>query len=254
MIKPMPLAIPPAVNYPSPLIALPTKWENTPPEGPMIVPCEIDWGIMGGSNNNVSINMQNNAVLNFSQIVALSVDNSNCGADVQFVFPDTTETMTVPAYTPKLIIPVFTNQTQFFVYAPLAQSEDITRFSIHNTLPPPIAVPVTAEQNIAGVAGVNISAGTTQIVPANISGTLETMIVFVSMTTSAIINFNIQDGNGAVIATAQLPGPLSGNAYVEPIDLQNVRVRFQNGIKLVITTPTGSTDGSVMVNLYYRTP
>ena len=107
----MPVTVPPAINYPSPLLSQPDRYMQVPPEGARMIPCEIDWGTMGSGGTlitSMSINLQNNSTKTFTQICSLAVDNSACCSDVQFVFPDTAETMTIPAYTPKCIVPVFT--------------------------------------------------------------------------------------------------------------------------------------------------
>lgn len=251
----MPLVIPPAVNYQSPLVAVPTRWQNeNPPEGPKMIPVEIDWNTMGGANNCVFINLQNNATLNFSQIVALAVDNSSCGGDIQFVFPDTTETVTIPAYSPKVIVPVFTNQTQFYVLGIGVASEDVTRFSIQNVVPPPIAVPTSQEQNAVSVSGVSVLAtGLTQLVPATVNGTLETLQVAVYMDGGTLV-FDIEDGTGKVIAGGSVTESVGGFLNFVPVDLQDIRVRFQTGLKLNIVSNAGITAGTISVNLYYRTP
>lgn len=256
----MAISVPPAKNYASPLIAVPTRWGATPPEGNMMIACEIDWATMGGTNNCVNLNLQNNATLNFSQIVAISCDNSNCGSDVQFIFPDTTETMTVPAYTPKLIIPVFTNMTQFYVYSPFAQAEDITRFSILNAVPPPIAVPVTSEQEAAAFSNISMLAGgsTTQLVPVTISGTLEAASIFMFVTAltgnTTTATWNIQDGNGNVLIGGQNSGG-AGNVVGQLVfNNDNMRVRFQNGLKFVQSAASQFGGGQAAINAYYRTP
>lgn len=255
----MPLQLPAAKNYTSPLVAVPVRWTLPPREGPKMIVCEIDWGTMGGPNNCVSINLQNNATLEFSQIVALSVDNSQCGADVQFIFTDTAETLTIPAYSPKSIVPVFTNQTQFFVVTGLnsqaVESADVTTFSIHNSVPPPIAVPVSTEQNIANVNAVDMGTATTQLIPATVNGTLTGAQLNLAMnaTNSGNGTWSLQDGTGKVIAQGAVSAS-SGNKYNLTLFSQmGMNVRFTNGVKLVCTQ--GAVLGATINgNLYYRTP
>lgn len=249
------ISVPPAINYLSPLVAVPTKYMNTPPEGPKFIPGEIDWGSMGGANNVVNFNLQNNAALNFSQITTIAVDNSQCGADIVFIFPDTAETTTVPAYTPKLIIPVFTNQTQFYVQAlGTVLSTDITRFSIHNTLPPPVAVPTTQEQNAAVVTGSLLQPGTTAIVPAGTNGTLEGISITATVTNAAAqfaCLFSLQDGSSKSLWSGYIAGT-TGGAFNDNWNLNQLNVRFSNGINLVQSG--SSPGGQVQCNLYYRKP
>lgn len=253
----MALSVPPSKNYQSPLIAVPTKWDQTPVEGSKLIPCEVDWGVMGGPSNCIAFNLQNNATLNFSQIVALSIDNSACGSDIEFIFPDTTETLSIPAYTPKTIVPVFTNQTQFWLSSPNAQSEDVTRFSILNSMPPPIAVPTTQEQNVSVYNNVLIfTTGSQQLVASSIDGTLENAFLSYAGNSGSAgeATWEIIDGNNNVIAGGTI---LQGAGLVmSPIfNVNDVRIRFQNGLSLTWTT-TGSLSSSsaIGVNLYYRTP
>lgn len=252
----MALVVPPAVNYQSPLVAVPTRWQNkNPAEGPKMIPCEIDWGQMGGPNNSVFFNLQNNATLNFSQITAIAVDNSACGGDVQFAFPDTTETVTIPAYSPKIIVPVFTNQTQFYVLGIGVQATDVTRFSIQNVVPPPIAVPVTEEQNTAVFNNITTqitAPGTLQLVPAGVNGTVETVFATVNAG-GGILIFTLQDGSGKIIAGGQTTG-VAGSSTFTVLDLQEIRVRFQNGLRFISSVATISAGGAASINVYYRTP
>lgn len=251
------LSIQPAVNYPSPLVALPIKWMQAPPEGPHIIPCEIDWATMGGPQDVVNFNLQNNAALNFSRIAAISVDNTSCGADVTFIFPDTQEQYDVPAYTPAAVFPVFTNQTQFFVTASGAIAADITRFSIHNTMPPPSSLSPSTAQNLAANNAIPfIGTGNTQLIPATISGTLETVLVSAGINApSSAYNTSIrlQDGTSKTLAMGRLVGavttPYTGNI----ISLTQVAIRFSNGVQLNMSG--GDNPGGFLVaNIYYRTP
>ena len=257
----MALRIPQSVNYPSPLVALPTRIQDAAPEGPQFVPCEIDWGGMGGPANCVFFNMQNNATLNFSQIVALKVDNSQSGADVQFIFPDTSDTVTIPAGSPSTITPCFTNQTQFYVLAPGARAEDVTRFSLQNSMPPPISVAGGIEQeNIAagniGLDGVT----TTQLVELGVSGTLEAVQLYV---TSAGVTDNfhyiltLEDGNAPprVLAITQVDGNTGETMSAIVLNITGAALRFQNGVRLVQTLTLGTgQQGFVSANIAYRTP
>lgn len=249
----MTLSVPPAVNYQSPLIAVPTRWDQSPPEGSKIIPCEVDWGAMGGSFNCVSFNLQNNATLNFSQIVALSIDNSACGSDIKFIFPDTSETLAIPAYAPKTIVPVFTNQTQFWLSCPFAQSEDITRFSILNSMTPPIAVPTTQEQTVAVISDIAAATTNVQLVPTTVNGTLENAsISFSDGGTLGSCSWKLQDGNANALAGGTV-GTVSGAAITALVyAVTELRVRFQGGIVLVMID--GGATGVFDFNLYYRTP
>lgn len=252
----MSLNIPPAVNYPSPLVAVPVKWDKEPPEGSMLVNLQINWGTMGGANNCINVNMQNNATLNFSQIVALSVDNSQCAADITFVFPDTGETTTIPGYEPKVIVPVFTNQTQFFIQSPSAQPEDSTNFSLLNTLPPPITVPVSEEQETVSFNNLAANGATAYtLIPGTVSGTVEGIHVLrTSPTASAgFQTFVILDGNSKVISGGQFDiASATADSNVVLLNLNPMHVRFNDGLFF----DQGGVDvgGAYCVTILYRTP
>lgn len=258
----MPFQVPEAVNYPSPLNAVPTRWGNDPNEGPKIINCEVDWGTMGGTSKTVAFNLQNNATLNFSQIVALAVDNSGCGSDLQFSFPDTETTISIPAYAPYTVIPVFTNQTQFYLQSPNSESEDVTRFAILNSLPPPIAVPTTQEQSVASSDAFDATtSGTRQLVATGISGTLEAMDIegFIGSTGSnaATTTIQLKDGLGNVVHSftgGTYSNSLNGSfSNISVARLTDLRVRFQSGLVLSWTNVTTNTM-FLASNLYYRTP
>lgn len=255
----MPYLPPPAKNYQSNLVAIPSIVRRDPREGDKMIPVEIDWANDGGDNNCVSINIQNNATLEFSQIVALSVDNSDCGADIRFVFSDTSETITIPAYAPKIIIEVFTSALQFIVQAGFNSetvlANDSSRFSILNFLPPPIAVPTTQEQAIAAVSA-NATQATTQVIPAGVNGTLEQ--AYVTFTTwssvSADAGWDLKDGTGQLIGIGHVATEGSFKTQLVIFQLVNAAVRFSNGIVLEIQNNGLDASTQWNTNLYYRTP
>jgi hypothetical protein len=250
------LTIPPAVNYPSPLAALPTRWPTTPVEGPKVIPCEIDWGVMGGPGHCVAINFQNNATLNVSQIVAIYVDNSQCGADVRFIFPDTSSTLTVPAYESGTF-PVFTNGTYFYVLSPLVIPSDVTNFVIHNYMPPPVSNPKSEFQQSVSVAGISLTGVTnTVILPAGTNGTLEGLFSTASVV-AATVAYNMQatlvDGSGATLLAASLGGAIGVTGNYSLFNVTSANLRFQNGLR-VVTSGTFASGGQAIVNVLYRTP
>ena len=140
------LTVPPSKNYQSPLVAVRSIVGRDPPEGPMQIPIEIDWTTMGAQQGSTTtwatyINLQNLTTQAFSQVCGLKVDNSQCGSDVQIIFTDTQEIITIPAYEPLAVFPVFTAATQFYAVALNAIGADATRIQVLNFLPPPVAVP-----------------------------------------------------------------------------------------------------------------
>lgn len=251
----MGIIVPPSVNYQSPLNAVPTFWWQQPREGPKMIVCEIDWGAMGGPNNCVNINLQNNATLEFSQIVCVSVDNSLCGADLEFVFPDTAETLSIPAYAPKCIVPVFTNMTQFYVWCPGARDTDTTRFSIHNLMPPPVSVPFTIEQQIISNSNI-IGDGATDaiMIPAGVFGTLESIQVLRTgpITIAGAQQFSINDGNNTLNFGGTFAAKVDNYCNTIMLDLQGMHIRFDNG--LTFNQSGDSMGGAWTVNGLYRLP
>lgn len=259
----MPFQVPNAVNYPSPLNAVPSRWASDPVEGPKIVNCEVDWGTMGGAAKTLNFNLQNNATLNFSQIVALAIDNSGCGADLQFSFPDTETTISIPAYAPYTIVPVFSNQTMFYLSSPNAKAEDVTRFGILNSLPPPVAVPTSQEQNTSNNNAINGGAnGTTNLITAGISGTVENVSIGWWSGSLASSTWMLKDGDGNILASGQGVGGnsdptagMGGSGFVNLLNFENVHLRFNNGLDFIVS---GSSGGGVqqtyVANILYRTP
>lgn len=268
----MPLVVPPAVRFPNPLASLPDPWkEDSPPEGPRLIPCEVLWSSMGGAGAQkcIAFNVTGGGTgspNDFTRIAALSVDNSQCGADVQFVFTDTMDTVTIPAYSPKVIVPVFSQAKDFFL---LNQggllSSDVTRFILHNTMPPPLAVPTSQEQTVAAIAGVAID-GTTKntVAAAPAQGTLIAGNLSFSTTVSGTghwgAQFTIQDGNGKVLGSAFGSGEFTSDQIQNALiwNVSQVNLRFTGGLFVQQALPYGALgaadQGFYAVNLYYRTP
>lgn len=261
----MSIIIPQAVNYPDTgqLIQknLAFALRPEPPEGPRLIQAAINWGTMGGAAKCVVFNMQAAANASFSQIVAIKVDNSDCGSDVEFIWTDTQEVLTIPAYSPAVICPVFTNTVQFYVHAkgPVVLDEDATRFMVFNVMPPPVAVPTSQEQQIAsgntlGFDGV----GTDTIISAAESGTLESMkILLTSLGATADCHYlgQIVDGSvpPRVLGNYQVD-LASGQAFTGFIlDLGPCSLRFKSGVFLVQTLTVGAgNQGFLSPNFLYR--
>jgi hypothetical protein len=248
--------VPPAKNYSSSVVAMPCNVLKAPEEGNKMIPMEINWGTMASDEGAVHVNFSGNTTLNFRQIVALSVDNSACGSDIQFVFPDTGETTTFPAYAPKAIIEVFTNQTQFYVVALNSRQEDVTNFTVLNFLPPPGNIPFTVEQSTVAVGNLAADGSTTHtIIDNGIDGTLLGITVDRSSPWPNVgfQTFQIEDGNGVVLFVGQFDnGTANSSGNVVLLTLNPIHVRFLNGLFL---TQTGvDVGGSYCVNLLYRTP
>ena len=266
----MGLSIPVAVNYQSPLVSFPLKayrgFANTKecsaPEGPRTIPVEIDWINMGGTFNCVHFNIQDGvsgSANSFSQIAALKVDNSQCGSDIVFLFPDTSETLTIPAYSPDVIVPAFTNALEFWVNAIGEEPLDVTRFQILNFIPPPIAVPTSQEQNLSSAANLAITgAGGTQIIPLGTSGTIEAMSVlatYVTATAAGESSFNLTDGTGKPLGWGALAGSAASSFTGLVLNLPNTAIRFSNGVAInQFGGWTPSVTAFLTYNILYRKP
>lgn len=252
--------IPPAKNYQSPLISIPARWQNMPTEGARYMVVDISWLTMGyltGNNSCIAINTAGQGAQTISQIVALSVDNSQCGADIVFIFPDTAQTYTVPAYSPNTTFPVFTGQTQLYINALGVTSSDNTRMTIHNYMPPVLAVPVTNEQQFLGLGNINITgAGSTVLVAAPQNGTVEALSIGVAVPSATLAYnnlFQVRDGTGVTLATCNAAGALNSTQNGLILNLIDISPRFRSGLSLV-QSGGFAPGGTLSVNLYYRVP
>lgn len=248
----MPLIVPVSVNYPGPLVSMPDRWPITPPEGPRSVGLYIAWGSMGGSGKSIAVDVGGNAPAAVSQIVALTVDNSQSGADVSFLFTDTQQTVTVPAYESGTF-PVFTAGTAFYISAPAALAIDATSVVVHNVVPPIGSIPKTEFQAVAVVTGAAPTSGTTQVIAAGVTGSISALQIGLNVNATAAWTSTIllQDGNGNNVAYAEAGG--GGDLVISLLNLTNMQVRFQNGLKAIVNS-TGTPGGSYGINIYYRTP
>lgn len=139
----MPITLPASVPYQGPIKLLPTKWNNVPPEGPMICPIEIGWNTQGGPAQCVSIDVQDPSSANrLTQIVHVSVDASEMSVACILWFPDTNETIPI-ANGSAFKTPVTTNLTNCYIWAKgaAALSTDVLRITFYNTMPPPTTLP-----------------------------------------------------------------------------------------------------------------
>ena len=255
-----------AVNFPYPLLAVGLNtsvdvWKTAPTSiGPKCIPVEIDWGTMGGTDKIVGFNIGNaGATQAFTVMAGLHVDNSLCGADIQFVFTDTQETYTVPAYTPNAVFPVFTKSLQFYVISKLngedVETADTTRFSMFNFVPPPVVLPTTEEQAHNGIAAIPLNGSTvSQLLTTGTNGTLEGISIQASgpVVGGGTVQIVVADGGGRTLAVASVSSGASTNLNAMVLNLSDLHVRFQNGITM---TQTGSNMGGILsVNTYFREP
>lgn len=245
----MPLTIPPFNQYQSPIVPLRGLWNSAPPEGDRFVSAEIDW-LVTTTQQAVQFAISANSPVAFSQIVALAVDNSRCGSDVDFVFSDSGFVLTVPAHE-QCVAPVFTNALMFYVIGQSAAAGDVTAFSVLNSMPPPIMVAPPSGQNHAVVGAIAVANGSTPIVPPPTSGMLNTISMSIAMT-AGVAAVVLQDGLGRSIwgQTFELP---TGASQTFLVNLTGLNVRFVNGLSCVVSGVT-ATGGPIDVNVYFTTP
>jgi hypothetical protein len=246
----MPLTVPPFTQFQGTLFPLRGLWNKPPAEGDYFVNAEIDWASQ--TTQAVQFSLSGNSPVALSQIVALYVDNRRCGVDCDFQFPDSGFLLTVPAHAQGLF-PVLTNALMFYAIAAGAASADVTILQILNSLPPPIPLVPSVAQNNVSVVGVaaNVNA-TTQIVPATISGTLNTLSLSIELVGPGSVQVSLIDGTGAGLWANFFTAP-AGNTNL-PVNLAGLNLRFRNGIQLVISASTVAAGSAVDVNAYYSTP
>lgn len=249
----MPLVIPAFDQYQQPMIPLRGLWNSTPPEGDKLISCEIDW-LVTTKSQCVQFSLSGNSPVSLSQIVALGVDNTRSGADAIFVFPDSGSGLTVPAHN-QLIAPVFTNALTFYCNSPSAIAGDVTNFQIFNSMPPPVPVAPSIEQNSNNAAGISTANGQTQIVPTNISGTLTGATItfnYSGVTVLGALQLSLIDGTGKVLWTGE-QSVLANPASISPVILNGLNIRFQQGIKLAVAN-SSIANGAIIATVYYTTP
>lgn len=250
--------IPASMPLGAPIIAIPSTVYDPPKEGMKSVPFQITWSRpIARSLDTVSVNLQGNSTLEFSQICGLIVDNSNCGASLDFIFIDSDVTISIPAYAPYTVVQVNSRALEFYVRAIGPIATDVTSFSVLNYAPAPVAVPVTVEQQTAALSSISANvAATTAIVPAGVNGTLQDFAISFGIAVPAAASNAIgtlTDGTGRVIA--RVPAYVNTGQSVNQVllDMTDLAVRFTNGINFTVSgllIPTGE----FAVNLYYRLP
>jgi hypothetical protein len=249
----MPLVIPPFTQFQAPLFPLRGLWNVKPAEGDRFVAAEIDWGTYPPGQG-VQFQLSGNSPVALSQIVALSVDNARCGSDIQFVFADSGFILQVPAHAAG-VYPVFTNGLMFYAIATHAGGSDVTNLNVHNSMPPPVPVQLSSQQQHASSAAIPLVNGNTQVIPVAISGTLTGIQVIadqVAGATAESFNVTLIDGSGAVLWFNNFRVPANADGSV-PIVIAPIALRFFNGViaNIAFSTVTG---GFLSVNLYYTTP
>jgi hypothetical protein len=250
----VPLTIPAFSQYQSPLVPLRGLWNCKPQEGDKFVNAEIDWITSTGGYQAQQFSLSAGPV-QMSQIVALFVDNSRSGADVSFIFPDSSFELVAPAHN-QLLTPVLTNALSFYASSPQSIAGDVTILQILNSMPPPIPIAPSSAQNVATEAPMAIANGTVQIVPATVSGTLNTLSISINAVAGASAGgaqFNLVDGTGVQIWGTIVSAAANSSQNI-PINLTVLGKRFTNGLKLVTSANTLAANSYIVVNAYYTTP
>lgn len=250
----MPLTIPEFVQFQAPLFPLRGLWNTPPAEGDRFVNAEIDWGTPGMLGVScIQFLLSGNSPVAFSQIVAMSVDNTRCGSDVDFIFPDSGFILTVPGNN-QGVYPVFTNALMFYANAPLAALGDVTICQILNSMPPPVAIQPAETQSQASAPGINLATNaTTVIVPPPISGTIQafTLVITSNEAADGAAEFRLIDGTGRVLYQQTIAVP--AGIFTVTVPVSGIRVRFTQGLSAVVSL-SSITAGNVAVNLYYSVP
>ena len=226
-----------------------------PSEGKSYIPVELDWD---GAGSTFQINCQGIGTKPFSQIVMLDVDNTASGADVTFYFPDSTDTLVVPAYEAGLF-PVFTGGLLFYAGSPLALASDVTRVRILNYLQNPVGNPPPQFHDVASNVIAGLGTGTTAIIAAGISGTLSSYssfgAAFNGATPASAFVKLLDHASGLVIDNFYFVHPANGYSNNLAMRADNIAIRFASGIDLNIVINGGPySGGAVSVSLRYRTP
>lgn len=252
----MPLTVPPFTQFQGQLVPLRGLWNVRPPEGDKFVNCEIDWGSQ--TTPALQIALSGNSPVALSQIAALYVDNRRCGVDCDFQFPDSGFLLSVPAKV-QVLAPVLTNALQFYVIAQgvvQPNGADVTIVQILNSIPPPLALVPSQQQNANAVTGVAIANASTQLIPVAISGSINTISLAISANGGAsggAFAVSLIDGSGQNVWTNAYN--VAASTVVDlPVELSGLSIRFQKGLSLAVSSVSGTVTGSIAANVYYATP
>lgn len=234
------------------------NWNRPPREGDRLLNAEIDW-LVASPNTAIQFQCGGNSPVALSQIVSLYVDNRRCGSDVSFWFPDTGFELTVPAHTQGLF-PVFTNALTFYAIGANVAAGDITILQVCNSLPPPIFfLPATQQAQVTNFGSAGAAGGTTQLIPATVSGTITGISfsgAFITTASGGQVAWSFQDGTPTTVWQQIWSGPATAGVVIPvSINMTGLAIRFKGGLQFIqsVITPFAAT-GSVTGNLTYTTP
>lgn len=221
----------------------------------MFVACEVDWQITTTDTNCVQIQLTSNSPVAFSQIAALYVDNSRCGSDVQFFFPDSAFILQVPAYCVGLF-PVITNSLGLYAFAEAAAVGDVTLFQILNSNTFPVAVQPSAEQTSTAAQGISLASNSkTALLTPPQNGTLTGFQIMATTAPAGAAEnaeVTLTDGNGKVIWAGWISFNANAGMSV-PIAVTGLHTRFYNGL-FVNVVGSGVSGATASVNVFYTEP
>lgn len=253
-IEPLSLIIPPFSQFQGQLIPLRGLWNSAPLEGDRFINAEIDWITATGGLQAIQLAVGGNSPVALSQIAALFVDNSRCGSDVSFLFPDSGFELVVPAHS-QVLSPVLSNALQFYAIAKNAAAGDVSILQILNSVPPPIPITPSTLQSTAFATAVTFAAGNTQIVPVGVNGTLEYISINLDVQTAGTagaVDIVLLDQTHT-LWSVPINLPINSTANL-PFNVGPLNVRFTGGIVFTIGPVTGFTGNFASVSLYYSTP
>jgi len=244
--------LPPGIDSPyrGNYASLPVVTLKPPSEGNRTVPVIILWQRDGQSPSyTIHFNARAQQVVSLSQIAALHIDNTQCGATINVVFPDTNFNLQLGPNS-EGFYPVVTNSLEFYAYidsAPLAADRSVIQ--VLNFLPPPIEF---------GSAGGGLTAGTVRNVgtAAPLAGGPITDQGTVSLTVPLTINFG---GTGGITGNAALDnlsassGSIAGTLTRSAGGVWTVSAGAGSGTISAVNPGTGitggGTSGAVTVSL-----
>lgn len=252
-------AIPNAQPYSGNNIFVPSIIGSEPKEGRKSIPYLINWSRpLAAGLDTVAFNPQGNSPLEFSQIAGLIVDNSQCGASLDFIFPDTDVTISIPAYAPYTVLQVNSRAIQFYVRALGPISSDVTSFAILNYAPMPVSVPATTEQQYASFGDILAQANTNQqIAAATVNGTIQHVNIGYAVAydvSGGTQVATIQDGSRVLFRTRVATNNGVSNINLSLLNFNNIALRFSGGLTFQIDGAQNNLTGRYFLNILYRTP
>jgi hypothetical protein len=225
----------------------PSPIHTKPKEGERAIAFPIRWGTDDAGLGSIWFNTNGRVVAaQFSQIVSIYVDNINCGANVQIIFPDTQFQLDVPANTAGWY-EVNTNALNFFITNLNPVAGDNTNIQVCNFLVMPFTISQIVFNSAAIAAGAPTTNGTTVLLASG-TGIITGGQVSIS-NNSAPLEIEISDGSSvkfAVSVGAAVP------TYAAVLTIPpGANIKFVGGLNLVVAGST-STTGVINANLTYR--